>query len=31
MVGLIQATGVTGVDQFGHPGGGSGRLDALFA
>lgn len=31
MVGLAEATGVVGVDQFGHPGGGSGRLDALFA
>jgi Protein of unknown function (DUF1552) len=31
MVSLIQTMGITGVDQFGHPGGGSGPLDALFA
>ncbi|MBK6923136.1 MAG: DUF1552 domain-containing protein [Deltaproteobacteria bacterium] len=31
MVSLIQAMGVVDVDQFGHPGGGSGRLDAMFA
>jgi hypothetical protein len=31
MVALVQAMGITGVDQFGHPGGGSGRLDAMFA
>jgi Protein of unknown function (DUF1552) len=30
MVGLAQACGATGVDQFGHPGGGTGRLDQLF-
>lgn len=30
MVSLIQAMGITGVDAFGHPGGGSGRLDAMF-
>lgn len=30
MVSLIQAMGITGVDQFGHPGGGSGPLDAMF-
>jgi hypothetical protein len=29
MVSLIQAMGITGVNQFGHPGGGSGPLDEL--
>jgi hypothetical protein len=29
MVSLIQAMGITGVDQFGHPAGGSGPLAAL--
>ena len=31
MVALIHAMGVEGIDQFGHPGGGSGPLDALLA
>ena len=29
MVSLIQAMGITGVDQFGHPGGGSGPLPQI--
>ena len=28
-VSLIQAAGVTGVNQFGHPGGGSGPLSLM--
>jgi|GEM_PF-6183412 len=31
MVSLIQAMGIEGVNQFGHPGGGSGPLDSLYA
>ena len=31
MVSIIQAMGITGVDQFGHPGGGAGPLDAMLA
>jgi len=30
MVSLIDAMGIEGVDQFGHPDGGSGPLDALY-
>jgi hypothetical protein len=31
MVSMIQAMGITGVNQFGHPGGGTGALAGFLA